>query len=190
MTTEQAPKIRIRQATPLDAVAVYKLLVDEELKTDSPVAFDPAARLVHIIDVIATGYVLVACNKSDRIVGTIGFRSGAPAYAKEPALVSDWLVLVPSIRNTPVGKKIAEVLLGKLTKFADLEGVIVRVFVPTDAKMIDQLKSAGFAPKLVQLVREPEMIDDATDEPTAGDSVEEQSGAEPSVGTAPPADPQ
>ncbi len=182
MTTDKT--IRIRMATALDAVNLYQLLVAEEEKSNIGLAFDETARLVHIINVIATGYVLVA-EKSGRIVGSAGFANGAPGYASESILVSDWMYLLPSLRNTDLGKRLIKKLLDKLTKFADLKAVQTRLYIPTGSKLSAALEAQGFTAAAVMYVREPGMTDGATAEPADGDAA--PSVPDGSVEVVPPA---
>lgn len=176
MTTEKKP-LQIRAATALDAVNLYQVLVAEEEKTDTGLAFDETARLVHIINIIATGYVLVA-EKSGRLVGSAGFANGAPGYASESVLASDWLWLLPSLRNTDTGKRLIQKLVAKLTKFADLKAVQTRLFIPAGSKITALVEAAGFKTAATMYVREPGMIDDATVESTVGESPPAEPAAE------------
>lgn len=169
MTTEKSA-LKIRAATALDAVNLYQLLVDEEEKSEIGLAFDETARVAHILNTIATGYVLVA-EKSGRIVGSVGFANGAPGYATESILVSEWLWLLPSLRNKDTGNRLARVFLEKLTAFADLKAVQTRIFIPAGSKLSAALEAQGFKAKAAMYVREPGMIDDATAEPESGDDV-------------------
>ncbi len=115
MTTE-SKTLRIRRATPLDAVNLYRIQTDEERKANAtPLAEeDQSSRLMHILTVIETGYVSVV-EISGRIVGSIGFAPGGAPYQKARSLVSEWAFLTASFRNP----KIVARLVAGVTRFAD-----------------------------------------------------------------------
>lgn len=151
MSTEQ-PALKIRRATPLDAVNLFKLLVDEEQNTGTEIEFDEAARVAHILNVIATGYVAVA-EKSGRLVGTIGFSAGGATYATQRVLTSEWYFLIPSLRFN--GKVIAH-LVNRIVAFADKHSVAVRFSgLPSelDGLLSDTLQVRGFANPSLTLER-------------------------------------
>ena len=123
MNTET--RLYIRRAKPLDAVNLYRLLVDEEKRAGTEVPYDEAARLAHVLTVIETGYVSVAVL-SGRIIGSIGAVPSALRYVKELSLAGEWLVILPSFRDTPVGRKLVE----GLVRFADLHKFDVQFMLP------------------------------------------------------------
>lgn len=158
MTTE-SKAFRHRRATPLDAVNLYRLQVDEESKANIVSDEDQAARLMHILTVIETGYVSVV-EISGRIVGSIGFAPGGAPYAKQRSLVSEWAFLAPSARSP---KLVARLVAG-VTRFADKYKtaiqVSLRVGIPKSILRVWQ--DQGFIPVTTQLTR---AADNAEDEP-------------------------
>lgn len=160
MNTEKS--LRIRRAKPLDAVNLYRLLVDEEKRTGTGVPFDEAARVAHVLTVIETGFVSVAVL-SGRIVGSIGALPVAPRYAKEVFLAGEWLAVLPSFSDTPVGRKLVE----GLVRFADLHKFNVKFTLPYPvAKAAAKAASDnGFEISMMVFSREPGLSID--DEPVA-----------------------
>jgi hypothetical protein len=182
MPTEQ-PALRIRRATPLDAVNLYKLLVDEEQNTGIDVEFDEAVRLAHILHVIATGYVAVA-EKSGRLVGTIGFSAGGPQYAKDRVLTSEWYFLIPSLQNSQVPAR----FVNRIVEFADKHNVAIRFSVAPQLSeggaLSDALQSHGFGNVQVTLSRGPANNEPADEQDATGNEPEGADG-EDSVPTEP-----
>jgi N-acetylglutamate synthase and related acetyltransferases len=166
MPTEQ-PALRIRRATPLDAVNLYRLVVDDERKAGTELEYDEAARIAHILHVIASGYVTVV-EKSGRIVGSFGFAAGGPEYAKSKILDSAWCVLHPSLAHTQVAARLVQ----RLTAFADKHGVGVQITVPgAEPTGVDNfLAEFGFVASKRQFVREPTSNDERSDEERAEDA--------------------
>lgn len=166
MTTE-TKTLRIRRATPLDAVNLFKLLVDDEKRTGTGEAFDEAARVAHILTVIATGYVTVAV-RAGRIVGSIGFVPGAPSYALEQVLVGEWFVLLPSFHGTKVGAK----LLSGLLRFADFHKLgVFMVHSATNEALTKACSEAGFVETGKVFTRSKPVVDSSEhpESPTAPD---------------------
>ena len=134
MTTE-TKTLRIRRATALDAVNVYRLLVDEEKRTgrpDEPSAAEQCERLSRILDVIRLGYAAVAVY-SGRLVGSIG------AIPDERTLMGSWFALHPSFQTSPVGPKMFEGFL----KFARKQGMNVRFATTPGAPLSGIIKQVG-----------------------------------------------
>lgn len=171
MPTEQ-PALRIRRATPLDAVNLYKLLVDEEQNTGIDIEFDEAARLAHILHVIATGYVAVA-EKSGRLVGTIGFSAGGPQYAKARILTSEWYFLIPSLQNSQVPAS----FVNRIVSFADRHGVGISFSGPEHEPALSAaLELHGFGNARVTLTREPANNEPAEEQDATGSEPEGADG--------------
>jgi GNAT superfamily N-acetyltransferase len=179
MNTET--RLRIRRAKSLDAVNLYRLLVDEEKRAGIGVPFDEAARLAHVLTVIETGFVSVAVL-SGRIVGSIGAVPSAPRYAKELTLTGDWLVTLPSFRDTPVGRKLVE----GLVRFADLHkfGVQFALPYPVGPSATKAASENGFELSAVVYRREPRLSID--DEPTESEPESEPDRPDVDAGEFPP----
>lgn len=153
MTTETKQTLRIRRATPLDAVNLYKLLVDEEKRAGGVQTHNEAERIAHILRVIATGYATVA-DLSGRIVGSIAFSLGNPEDAKSQPLLGEWFVLRPSFRDSEVGPK----LFAGFTRFTDTHGIGARIAIPlTLMDTVEHtLSAAGFVLDAHVFAREPQ----------------------------------
>jgi N-acetylglutamate synthase-like GNAT family acetyltransferase len=164
MSTEKSA-LKIRRATPLDAVNLYRMVVDDERKAGTELEFDEAARVAHILTIIASGYVSVV-EKSGRIVGSFGFAAGGPEYAKNRVLVSEWCILHPSLASTKVSDRLVE----RLLNFADEHGVAIHINARAEGSQALEayLEEFGFAPAKLVLVREP-TIDERTDDERAED---------------------
>ena len=153
MNTE-TKTLRIRRATPLDAVNLYRLLVDEEKRAGTGAPFDEASRIAHILTTIAVGYVTVAVL-SGRIVGSIGAVPSAPSYSDEKPLTGQWLVLLPSFRDTKVGVKLVE----GLARFADLHGLGISFTLPYPVLLttVKAAEAIGFEATALTYSREPRL---------------------------------
>lgn len=156
MNTET--RLTLRRANHLDAVNLYRLLVDEEKRTGAGRPFDENARMAHIIVTIAEGYVSVAVV-SGRIVGSIAAIPRELGFSKEPMLVGEWFVLLPSFRDTVLGSK----MMQRLCKFADSEKLGVQFTLPNpiSAETRVTAEELNFVGKSQTFIREPELsIDD------------------------------
>lgn len=155
MNTEK-PSLRIRRASPLDAVNLYKLLVDEEIKSGTAVPHDETARIADILTTISTGYVSVV-EKSGRIVGSLGFAAGGEPYALSKILDSKWAFLAPALSNTSV----PAVMTRRLVEFADKFGAGIRLTAPLgNERIADHLEQHGFVARTQQFYRDPVEVDD------------------------------
>jgi hypothetical protein len=126
---------RVRRATPQDAVAIYRGIPDKPVH-------DEAAFIGHILRTIAIGFVLVVETQTQRyaaIIGSIGFMDGAPVYAKQALLKSEWVDLTaPS-----VDAHFAEIL-EKLEAFTTEHKVEAVIEGELPAKFMDAMETAGF----------------------------------------------
>lgn len=190
MPTE-TPTLRIRKATALDAVNLYKLLVDEERKSDTYVEHDQVARVAHILNVIATGYVSIV-EKSGRIVGSLGFAPGGQPYALARSLVSEWCFLVPSLTNA---KGVSDAMVDRLIRFADKHKVAISITAKVDGEVLHRfLEDNGFVASTLQFARkavtdEFESDPDFTDAPEAGAATLRLPSPGATESTGPDADP-
>lgn len=178
MNTET--RLHLRRANHLDAVNLYRLLVDEEKRTGAGRPFDENARMAHVVVTIAEGYVSVAVV-SGRIVGSIAAVPRDTGFSKEPLLVGEWLVLLPSFRNTVLGKKMME----RLCKFADQRklGVQFTLPVPVAKATLRAAYDLNFKEKSLTFEREPEL---SIDEEPAGTPETEPDGSSMDEGALPP----
>ncbi len=152
MTTE-SKTLRIRRATPLDVVNLYRLQLDEERKANATLAEeDQSARLMHILTVIETGYVSVV-EISGRIVGSIGFAPGGAPYHKARSLVSEWAFLTASFRHP----KIVARLVAGVTRFADKYSapVIVSLSDELGDEIVRVWEDQGFGLRTCVFARPP-----------------------------------
>lgn len=138
MNTETT--LRVRRATPLDAVNLYRLIVDEEKRANRDVPHSQAARIADLLAVIESGYATVAVV-SGRIVGSIG----AVINEMTGVVTGAWYALSPSFYDTPVPAH----LLNGLVRFAFKEDRPLNIVLPMP--MPGHLKSAlenagGFQP--------------------------------------------
>lgn len=138
---DQKPKVKFRRATPLDSVNIFRLLADDEKQKGSAIEQDDAARLAHILSVIATGYVLVV-ERSGRLLGSLGFGSGAPPYAKEIMLVTQWSVFLHGLDKN---YQMMSLLLADVSDFADKYKTAVVLSVPLDSIPAEVIGGQGYA---------------------------------------------
>jgi hypothetical protein len=172
MNTENRT-LRIRRATPLDAVNLYRLLVSEEKRTGAGRPFDEAARMAHIIVAIAEGFVTVAVI-SGRIVGSIGAIPTSATYIKGAALTGEWFVILPSFSDTKVGAKLVQ----GLVRFADLHqlGIEFTLRYPLASAMTKVVEENGCVAVAQMYIREAKHDDEPAGDP---DEPSERSGSDP-----------
>lgn len=143
MNTE-AKVLHIRRATPLDAVNILRLIVDEEKRAQVKTVLDDAIRLVDIINTIAVGYVSVA-EISGRIVGTIGALESD--LSGTPVLAGTFFALSPSFHDTPVAGRLVSGLV-KAAQALPITFTLPNV-IAKERPYGDALRNAGFAPKRI-----------------------------------------
>lgn len=156
MPTEQ-PALKIRRANPLDAVNLFRLLVDEEKKNGLEVEFDEAARLAHILHVIVSGYVSVV-EKSGRIIGSLGFAARDLGYVQQKYLDGEWFALTPSLQKSQVPVRLIE----RAVNFADMHKVSIRVHLPPGlvGQFKELLERENFQAYTTQFIRGAVDVDD------------------------------
>lgn len=165
--------LHIRRATVLDAVNIFRLIVDEEKRAQARVKLDDATRLMDVVTTISTGYASVA-EISGRIVGAIG---ALPSDTTgEVVLVGTFFALSPSFRDTPVGDN----LVSGLLRAAGEADMAVKFVLPVDMPLREYLAENGFEIKAVvwgraadEAVIEGEPSDDAPDAENAVEAADE-----------------
>lgn len=148
MNTE-TKTLRIRRATVLDAVNIFRLIVDEEKRSNTRAVFDDATRLHDTIAAIETGYVSVAVI-SGRTVGSIGALL-ADEVPNRRVLIGTFFVLSPSFRDTQLGNALLNGLLREATK----NRLPVKFALPSGAPLTEVLSDNGFDAKLITWGWEP-----------------------------------
>ena len=90
--------IKIRQAKPLDASNLYRLLTESHEEGGAYPPTDPRMGLAWITNTLNTGYVIVA-DVSGRIVGTLALTDYQFPWSPKWYLYLEWLYVQKKFRN-------------------------------------------------------------------------------------------
>jgi hypothetical protein len=123
----------MRTARPLDVVNLYRLL-SKQGGFDSVNRSDEARALVFVLDLILTGYVLVAENSAGRIVGSLG--CSASRVRGRLLAQGQWIAVIP-----PYERTLRLDFLDMTTRAADHAGFAVRfpLSLPVDPAVMKRL---------------------------------------------------
>lgn len=157
MTTSKQ-RVSIRRANPMDVVKICRLL-SEDRKNHLFVEPDEGLALAFVLGLIEQGYVAVAEQSSDRIVGVIAFGPYIPGFSREAIFDCEFFVVSPAYKNTGIGLN----LLRKALACADGYNAPVRVSVCnwTGDKRSERWFSAlGFEPATPTWLRQKNKKED------------------------------
>lgn len=134
----QAPTIRRIQA--LDVVNLYRLIRGQG-EYDRLHPSDEVSALSQVLDAVKNGFGLVAVNKANRLVATIGF-AGIRNAAEDLRCELIWSACLTPYRTSTLTAEFLD-LASRAATLADVP-VVIPTSLPPESPLVEAAKAAGF----------------------------------------------